>query len=137
MEPYLDRSTIPTFKRSESVVISSNENASESPGKTETRRTPSHAIVDFDGNIQVVRAQHLVRPRCGRQSLAFWAHTLALMMAAISGLVMMIVRGTSSVEFGFWSGIFSFGVGGFLPNPKLKNDQPSGGATPRQQHPPV
>lgn len=33
---------------------------------------------------------------------------------------MMVLSDTNSPEFGLWSGIFSLGVGGFLPNPKLE-----------------
>lgn len=137
MEGSLERSTRPTYKRSESVVISSNENASESPERMEEvrvqvspqRRTPSHALVDFDGNVQVVRAHEIVHMTwCGKQTLVFWAHTLALMMAMVSGLTMMILHGTSSPDFAFWSAMFSLGIGGFLPQPKLKNAHPSGGA---------
>jgi hypothetical protein len=48
-------------------------------------------------------------------------HCAALMIAVCVGLSMMIVRGFSSPEFSVWTGIFSLGVGGFLPTPQFKS----------------
>ena len=52
----------------------------------------------------------------------FWTHSFVLFIAMVVGLVMMIMRDQNSAEFGLWSGIFSLGIGGFIPNPKLGGD---------------
>ena len=123
MEPYSDPRTTPTYRISdEERATPPSEN--ERTVTVEVRqRTPSRAIIDFDGNVQTVRAHSLHRLCCGRKSLTFLAHVFALAVAMITGLVMMVVSGTTSPDFGLWSAIFSIGLGGFLPQPKQKRDK--------------
>jgi hypothetical protein len=78
------------------------------------------AFLDFDGTVRVVRAHRVIRV-CGRQTWAFWTHSLALAIALVTGLVMMILSSFDNQNFGLWSGIFALGLGGFIPNPKLKD----------------
>ena len=106
-------------RRPSTIVLQMQQESVEIPV---FKRTPTHALVDFDGNVSVVRAQHVRRVMCGRKSLTFFAHMLALMLALITGLVMMIVIGYGNSGFSVWSSIFALGVGGFLPNPKLKTE---------------
>lgn len=86
-------------------------------------RTPTEAIVDFDGNIQTVRANEVTFTNrvCNGKALAFWVHVLSLMIALISGLVMMIVlNNVEAPSFSFWAGIFTFAIGAFIPSPNYK-----------------
>jgi hypothetical protein len=46
-----------------------------------------------------------------------------------AGLVMMIVTGLSSPTFSVWSSLFAIGLGGFLPEPKVKKDDDTTGVT--------
>lgn len=88
----------------------------------ETReRTPAMAVINFDGDVRVVRANSLHRSCADKQLLTFLFHCAALVTAVVVGLVMMILRTASSSEFGLWSGIFALGIGGFLPEPSLKS----------------
>ncbi len=84
-------------------------------------RTPTQAIVNFDGEVTTVRANTVRQLCCSKECVSFSMHCVALLIALIVGLVMMVIRGSGSPEFGLWTAIFSFGVGGFLPNPKLKD----------------
>lgn len=79
-------------------------------------------LVDFDGNVQLVRANSIRSLCCGRSCLTFVFHSAALILLIVVGLVMMILRGSDSPEFGLWSGMLSMGVGGFLPAPKIKSE---------------
>lgn len=67
------------------------------------------------------RANTITRLCCTKECVGFSMHCVALLIATIVGLVMMVIRSSGSPEFGLWTAIFSFGVGGFLPNPKLKD----------------
>lgn len=88
-------------------------------------RTPSQALVDFDGDVQMVRAHYVKQLCCSRQCLGFSFHCLALLIACIVGLVMMVISSPNSAVFGLWSSLFSFGVAGFLPAPKIKSGNPA------------
>lgn len=83
------------------------------------QRTPTQAVLDFGGHMHSVRADSLRVQCCNRECSTFIMHSLALLIAILTGLAMMIVRGSGSPEFGLWTGIFSLGIGGFLPNPKI------------------
>ena len=90
----------------------------------------THFFADFDGEIQTVRANEVTFTNrvCNRQALSFWVHVLSLMIALVSGLVMMIVIGnTETPNFSFWAGIFTFAIGAFIPSPNYK--AMSGGST--------
>lgn len=106
----------------------SDEAATEShrertPEYNSNQRTPTHGIVDFDGNVTVVRARTLRQFCCQRNCLTFAFHSSALILLIVAGLAMMILRGSNSPEFGLWSGMLSLGVGGFLPEPKINRDE--------------
>ena len=91
------------------------------------RRTPTEAIVNFDGEIQTVRANEVTFTNrcCNRQALSFWTHVLILSVAFLVSLVLMIVFSVfgdvNSPKFTFWTGIFTFSVGAFLPSPNYKS----------------
>jgi len=106
------------------VVIS---HSSPTPPRIETvqvsapsSRTPVQTVIDFEGNVTRVRTHRLIGGRCSKNCLAFFFHTIALSILLVVGLVMAIISGFGSVPFGYWSSLFTFAVGGFLPNPKIK-----------------
>jgi hypothetical protein len=51
--------------------------------------------------------------------LSFCLHSTVLAMTVITGLVMMILVGFNDPGFQVWYGLFTLGIGGFLPGPKL------------------
>jgi len=83
------------------------------------QRTPAAAIIDFDGNVQQVRAHKLINRYVTKPCLAFCIHTIALAACMILGIVMMMLTPYSSPEFTWWASLFNLGLGGFLPQPKL------------------
>ena len=40
----------------------------------------------------------------------------------IVGLTMALISGFGTPAFGYWIGLFGVGLGGFIPQPKLKSD---------------
>lgn len=84
-------------------------------------------VIDFDGNMKTVRTHQVIRSCGTRQCWTFALHCTVLLIATIAGLVMMITRGVSAADFGLWSSVFSLGVGGFLPQPKMKSVDGGGG----------
>lgn len=100
----------------------SRQHLQQSHNNNDPNRTPTLGFVDFDGTVKTVRARSIQRIMCGRSCLTFAFHSSALLLLIVVGLVMMILRGSASPDFGLWSGMLSLGVGGFLPQPKLKAD---------------
>ena len=84
------------------------------------QRTPVQTVIDFEGNVTRVRTNTLIGGRCSKNCIGFFAHAVALAIMLIVGLTMAIISGFGSVAFGYWSSLFTFAVGGFLPNPKIK-----------------
>lgn len=98
---------------------SSNSN-SETPDR---RRTPVEAIVDFDGEIHAVRAHKLHLRWVTKPCLTFCVHSMVLAGVMTFGIVMMMLTDYSSPLFNVWYGLFTLGVGGFLPNPQWKKEK--------------
>lgn len=90
------------------------------------QRTPTTALVDFDGEVTRVRANTVRGGRCSRQCIGFSVHVGVLLVVAIVSLVMMIVEHFGDSAFFFWSSLLTFAIGAILPAPKL---QKSGNAT--------
>lgn len=84
------------------------------------QRTPTEAVIDFDGNIRRVRANHIRGGRCTRSCLGFSVHVAVLSIAALVGLSMAIVMRDDTEQFHLWLGLFTLALGAFLPSPKLK-----------------
>jgi hypothetical protein len=107
-------------------ISTSFDNAEQSPSDEQPRvqpqRTPSVALIDFDGNTKIVRANSVRRVCATRQCLNFCIHCVVLFIVMMLGLTMMIARGMSSPDFPVWSSIFTLGVGAFLPEPKISKD---------------
>ena len=57
-----------------------------------------------------------------RSCVNFTTHVAILVIAAVVGLVMAIVTGFGSTAFTFWISLFTFAIGGFVPNPTLRQD---------------
>lgn len=87
---------------------------------TKHPRTPVQTVIDFEGNVTRVRTNTLIGGRCSKNCIGFFAHAVALAVMLIVGLTMAIISGFGSASFGYWSSLFTFAVGGFLPNPKIK-----------------
>ncbi len=109
------------------VAISHSSPAEPPPTNAPNTRTPVQTVIDFEGNVTRVRTHTLIGGRCSKNCLAFFFHTIALAVLLIVGLVMAIISGFGSVAFGYWSSLFTFAVGGFLPNPKIKKADVNGG----------
>lgn len=69
-----------------------------------------------------VRTNKLVRSCVSKNALTFVFHSLALALAMIVGLTMALISGFGTPAFGYWIGLFGVGLGGFIPQPKLKSD---------------
>lgn len=119
-------STIPNGPQSKTdsdeVIVLQGSDTPPREQEIDPRRTPKEALVDFEGNVRVVRADRIWRLCWTKTCIQFSAHCLALLTAVILGLVMMVLNQGNSMLFGVWSGIFSLGIGGFLPNPRIKSD---------------
>lgn len=85
------------------------------------RRTPKETIIDFDGNVRTVRTHHVRGGVCTRGCMAYTVHVFVLTATAIVGMTMAIISGHGTPEFGYWISLFTLAVGGFLPNPRVKN----------------
>lgn len=111
----------------EVIVIAGNETPTQQHDNNNSDsqphpRTPSMALVNFDGDVDLVRAQR-VRVICFSKScVTFSMHATALFVATILGLVMMILNQGDTAAFALWSGLFGFGIGGFTPNPRIKSE---------------
>ena len=126
METTSVRHTTPTSD----IYVAAEQSPSDELPHGRQRRTPSVALIDFEGNAKIVRANSVKRHIVNRQCLSFFFHCAALLIAMLTGITMMIVRGMTSPDFSIWSSIFALGVGGFLPQPNapiiagLASDEP-------------
>ena len=120
MEPYSAPSTIPTSApSSEDAASTTNDATNDAHRRPE--RTPTHATIDFDGNVTRVRANTLTSAWISRATVTYICHVLALAVCIVLGITMALVSGFNTVAFGYWMNLFSLGVGGFLPQPKIKD----------------
>lgn len=81
-------------------------------------------LVDFDGNVQNVRAHSVRGGRMTRSCLTFLIHVLVLVSVAILGATMAIIHGYGNEGFAFWISLFTFAIGNFVPEPKIKKTKP-------------
>lgn len=98
--------------------------AGDIPVTRSRQSTPNVAVQSFDGNIQMVRARHMILRQCGtRQMWQFLLHAFALIFAIVLGGAMMIVtmyEPCPGNAFAAWSSLLTFGLGAAVPNPKFK-----------------
>ena len=83
--------------------------------------TPKEAIVNFDGEIEVVRAHHVTNRCVTKPCLAFWTHLAALTTLTVVGLILFLVYADNQTYSNIGFSMFWGGIGGFLPGPKMKN----------------
>ena len=118
MESYSEKNTnviLQTLSNDDQVPNhESNENTNSS-----RQSTPTHVIQGFDGEFVRVRTRDLKLRWMTKPCLTFCLHSLVLTITIVVGLVMMILMGFSDPSFQIWYGLFTLGIGGFLPGPKL------------------
>lgn len=121
MEPYSAPNTTPTYAHSSEDAASTTNDATRTPPNDVQQHTPTQAVIDFDGNVTRVRAHTLKSAWIGRATVTYVCHVLALLICIVLGITMALVSGFNTVAFGYWMNLFSLGVGGFLPQPKIKD----------------
>ncbi len=88
-----------------------------------TQRTPTTALVDFDGEVTRVRAHNVRGGRVSRQCIGFSVHVGVLLVVAVVALTMMIIEHFGNNAFFFWSSLLTFAIGAILPAPKLQKNR--------------
>ncbi len=88
-----------------------------------TQRTPTTALVDFDGEVTRVRANNVRGGRVSRQCIGFSVHVGVLLVVALVALTMMIIEHFGNNAFFFWSSLLTFAIGAILPAPKLQKNR--------------
>ena len=123
LEPHIP----PTSRTSsEDAVRVESSSTPESDEKQRRHHTPKIVMVDpFDGETRVVKAHSVQKLRLTRSLLTFMLHSVVLLLVAIAGLTMAIIRGYGTPEFSFWISMFTLAVGGFIPEPKVKKEDGS------------
>lgn len=124
MEPYSAPNTIPTSAHSSEDAASTTNDVTRTPPdvvRPPLQHTPTQAVIDFDGNVTRVRAHTLQSAWIGRPTVTYMCHVLALLICIVLGITMALISGFNTVGFGYWMNLFSLGVGGFLPQPKVKD----------------
>lgn len=79
------------------------------------------AILDADGNMQIVQADSIricaPTPKC----VQFWATFSSCVIGIAVGLFLMIYQGSESAYFNIGTGLLALAFGTLLPGPKYKD----------------
>lgn len=122
MEPYSAPNTAPTSAPSSDDAALTTSDATTSDARhRQTQRTPTQTFIDFDGNVTHVRTHTLIRSCLNRAVVTYLCHVFALAAACVLGITMALLAGFDTPAFGYWMSLFSLGLGGFLPQPKMKD----------------
>lgn len=89
----------------------------------------STAIVNADGEVQVVKATHVRVCVPTAKCMAFWAQFSVCVIAMVIGTVLMILFSSATAQFTVGATLLSLGVGNMLPSPQYTSILPKTSST--------